>query len=327
MSFFGKIIPLFLCLLIVLTPFSVYALETDLVDDEVNWIDKGETVTYNSDYFQGFSKYIADSEEGCFYFFARFTDYRIDTEINENIALSVMVKNAARSFRFKVDKNGIVDGTNDDIEIHSNFSEASCLRQGGGVFVAFKLKNKTDRALNNSISCEYYCGDNLTYNMLDGVSLDMYVPQTQKSTSDKTSKAATQRATNVNNTKASAAETDNESSTKFSGTGKIINENTNKNEYSSKNSYSKFSGEGTIAEFDNGFTQNYESYNSSEKSDNGENNFSDSVNKTLSTQSKLLIAVFVILFSVGVICIIIGCVNNRNTEKDKAENSERDHNI
>lgn len=319
--FFRKIIPLFLCLLIVLTPFSVYALDTKLVEDEISWIDRGETVTYKSDdYFQGFSKYIADSDEGCFYFFARFTDYRIDTESDENIALSVTVKNDVHSFTFKVDKDGIV-GTSDDVEAYSNFSETSCMRQGGGMFVAFKLKNKADRTRNNLISCEYYCGDHLTYTMLAGVSLDMYVPQTQKTVSDKTTREMPQKNASANNTNP-ASEAEKEHSTKFSGTGKISIGNTDETAADVQNSPSKFSGADTAGEADENFAAQDWNYKSSEQSDMGQNYDRVNMTQAFSLQSKLLIAVFAVLFSVGIICIVIGLVNKKNAEKDKTENTE-----
>lgn len=321
-SFFRKIIPLFLCLLIVAVPFSAYAMDKGLVDSELSWIDRGDTVNYNSEYFQGFSKYIVDRDEGCFYFFARFTDERIDTESDDNISLGVTVKNDVRSFYFEVDKDGIVNGKNNDVEVYCNFSEASCQRQGGGIFVSFRLKNITDRTLNNLISCEYYCGENLTYDMLDGISLDMYVPQTQKSTSDKTAKTTTQKESKANSTKSTSNKAEIESRTKFSGTGKISNENADTNTV--QNHSSKFSGSGAISQSENSNALNIESYESSELVDNNVNNDNSNIRQALSTQSKLLIAVFAVLFIVGVICIVIGSLNRKNTEKDKAESIEAD---
>lgn len=198
--FLGKIILSAVFLSILLTPFSAFALNTDLVEDELYWIDRGTQINYEKDnYFEGFSKYIADEDEGCFYLFTRFTDYRIDKNSNENITLAFTIKNNVNTYSFQVDKDGTVNSTSQNtlnsVEIYYNFDEASCKKQGGGVYVAFKLKNNTDRKLNNSVSCEYSCGLNCTYDLLSNISLDMYVPTTTKSTTQKTAKQTTKKRT------------------------------------------------------------------------------------------------------------------------------------
>lgn len=323
MYFFRKIIPLFVCLAVMLIPFSAAAVNTDLVEDEVYWIDRGETVNYSSSYFQGFSKYIADEDEGCFYFFTRFTDSRIDMDSNDNITLGFTVKNDSNYYSFKVGKDGILDnqGQNlsDAIEVYYNFSEASCQRQGGGIFVAFKLKNKTDRTRKNSISCEYYCGLDISYNLLDDVELDMYVPETQKSTSNKTTKAAAQASTKSNNTKSTTSKEKNtaESSTKFSGSGDKLST-------TASNKSSKFSGSAAAANTEQTSNENSVSLNESVQLHSAENYNSIGEKQSLSVHSKLLIAVFAVLFSLGVICIIIGCAKNKNPETVKEEIVESD---
>ncbi|MDE6469585.1 MAG: hypothetical protein K2L19_01000, partial [Eubacterium sp.] len=315
--------PLIICLSVISIPFSAYAVNMDLVDDEVYWIDKGDTVIYNSSDFQGFSKYIADVDEGCFYFFTRFTDYRIDSNSDENITLGFTMKNDINNYYFKMDKDGIINnqGQNslDMIEVYYNFSEASCQKQGGGIFVAFKLKNKTDRTRCNSISCEYYCGLDISYNLLDDVNLDMYVPETQKSTANKTTKATTQSNTKSNNAKSTTIKEKNttESSTKFSGSGRAVNTTGN-------NNASKYSGTAVPENTENTNTDNSMSMNRSFQENSAEGYNSIGEKQSLSTQSKLLIAVFAVLFSLGVICIIIGSVKNKNAEKIKEESTESD---
>ncbi|MDE6155925.1 MAG: hypothetical protein K2F67_05755 [Eubacterium sp.] len=322
-GFFRKIIPLIICLSVILIPFSAYAVNIDLVDDEVYWIDRGDTVNYNSSDFQGFSKYIADTDEGCFYFFTRFTDYRIDSDSDENITLGFTVKNDINHYSFKVNKDGIINNQGQNslemIEVYYNFSEASCQKQGGGVFVAFKLKNKTDRTLCNSISCEYYCGLDVSYNLLDDVNLDMYVPETQKSTSNKATKATTQSGTKSNNTKSTTIKEKNttESSTKFSGTGDKVNT-------TRSNSSVKFSGSATAANTEQTDTDNLMTMNEHVQMNSAESYHSINEKQSLSTSSKLLIAVFTVLFSFGLICIIIGSVKNKNAEKIKEECVESD---
>lgn len=318
---FRKIIPVFICFSIILFPSCVFALNTDLVEDEIYWIDKGNEIYYSgNDYFEGFSKYIADEDEGCFYFFSRFTDYRIDRNTNENITLAFTIKNDVNTYSFQVDKNGLMNSSSkntlESIDVYYNFDEASCKRQGGGVFVAFKLKNKTDRMLNNSISCEYYCGLNCTYNLLDSVHLDMYVPTTVKTTKAKTTKQTTSKKSQKTETKAKTNTTKaiKETSTKFSGLG-----NTSANKKTSAPA-TKFSGSGNqIAddEVTEEALQSEESNNANvEKRESSSEISAQNSSTELSYQAKLLIIIFTVVFVVGVICIIIGTVNSKKDKKE-----------
>lgn len=331
-GFFRKIIPVFICLSIVAVPFSAYAINQDLVDDEIFWIDKGNEIYYsNDDYFEGFSKYIVDEDEGCFYLFTRFTDYRIDRESNENIAFAFTIHNDSNSYFFRVDKDGLVNSysqnTLDSIDIYYNFSEASCKKQGGGVFVAIELKNKTDRMLNNFISCEYSCGRNVTYNLINDVSLDMYVPTTAKTTVQKTTKQTTQKTvkdTTKSNTsdsgktvteKTAKAKTTKESSTKFEGSGV-------KSSSSSKSNSTKFNSvkgndqtDALRTEEDVAITDS-ENIVEFEQENDAINIVEQSEKSQLSSQAKLMIVIFTVLLVVGIACVIIGTVNGKKNKKE-----------
>lgn len=323
--FLGKIILPAVFLSVLLTPFSAFALNTDLVEDELYWIDKGTQINYAKDnYFEGFSKYIADEGEGCFYLFTRFTDYRIDKNSNENITLAFTIKNDVNTYYFQVDKDGTVNSTSQNtlnsVEIHYNFDEASCKKQGGGVYVAFKLKNNTDRKLNNSVSCEYSCGLDCTYNLLSNISLDMYVPTTSKTTTQKTAKQTTKKNTSAAASKSS--ERDNagsENSTKFSGSGTTASSGR-----SSAGSSAKFSADTNVIQSDsqalNGEETQIAGSRDAQSNDDALEITPQNSETKLSGQAKLLIIIFAVLFVLGVICVMIGTVHS----KKKDENEEKE---
>lgn len=331
-GFSTRIIPFFVCLAIIIScPLSAYALNTDLVADEVYWIDKGNEINYDrDDYFAGFSKYIADENEGCFYLFTRFTDYRIDTGSKENITFAFTIENEMNSYYFQIDKDGIVNSSSqnaiDAVDVYYNFDEASCKRQGGGVYIAFKLRNAADRVLKNYICCEYSCGLNVTYNIFENICLDMYVPTTAKSTSQKAvkqttsknnSSKATNKATNATENKLNASNDAKESSTKFSGSGTVYSSQ------SSSNNTAKFSaaGQSSDTQVNNEVTGTKETDSDTirENNDSALAMSNENVKPSLSQQAKMMIVIFAVLFVVGVVCVIIGLVNHKKGNADDAE--------
>ncbi len=317
---FGKITPFIIFLLIISVPVSAFAVNTDLVEDELYWINKGNIIQYNKDdYFEGFLKYITDEDEGCFYLFIRFTDHRIDVDCKENIALGFTVKNEENTYSFQVDKDGVINSPSknslDAFDVYYNFNEASCKKQGGGVYVALKLKNADDRRLNNSISCEYYCGLSWNYNLFDGINLDMYVPVTAKASTQKTEKkTTTEKETTKKKTtvKSKTEKAVKESSTKFSGTGKSYG--------TSRNETTKYSGSQDYTK-----EKEFESVNAEDAAESNIINESHeeykaestaAVKQGMSQQSKLLLIIFGVLFTVGVICVIIGSANGNKKKKE-----------
>ena len=317
---FGKITPFIIFLLIISVPVSAFAVNTDLVEDELYWIDKGNIIQYNKDdYFEGFLKYITDEDEGCFYLFIRFTDHRIDVNCKENIALGFTVKNEENTYSFQVDKDGVINSPSknslDAFDVYYNFNESSCKKQGGGVYVTLKLKNADDRRLNNSISCEYYCGLSWNYNLFDGINLDMYVPVTTKASTQKaekkttTEKETTKKKTTVKSKTEKAVK---ESSTKFSGTGKSYGTSQNETtKYSGSQDYTKEKEFESVNAEDaaegNIINESHEEYKAESTA---------AVKQGMSQQSKLLLIIFGVLFTVGVICVIIGSANGNKKKKE-----------
>ena len=119
------------------TPAIALAYNPDLLDDEIYWIDKGTTVSYTSNsYFQGFTKYIANKDDKCFYLFSKFTDYRIDTSSNDNITFSFAIENEVHKYSIQIDKNGVLESSGQNVfnafNVYYNFDNANCKKQPVG---------------------------------------------------------------------------------------------------------------------------------------------------------------------------------------------------
>lgn len=320
---FRKITPFIICLSIISVPFSALAVNTDLVEDELYWIDTGNVIQYNDDdYFEGFLKYIADEDEGCFYLFIRFTDYRIDVNSKENIALGFTVKNEENTYSFQVDKDGVINSPSknslDAFDVYYNFDEASCKKQGGGIYVALKLKNAVDRSLNNVINCEYYCGLSWNYNLFEGINLDMYIPTTTRAATQKATKKSTtvkaktnkETAKKENIAKSTIKKAVKESSTKFSGTGKSYSISQNETtKYSGSQDYTEEKKYESVSDDD---TDEISIINEAQEGYEAES--TAAVKQGLSKQAKLLLIIFAVLFTVGIICVVIGSVNGNKKE-------------
>ena len=196
-GFLMKVIPFIICLSIIFTPFSAFAINTDLVyRDEDIWIDRGKVILCNYDYLGGFVRYITDENEGCFYSFLSFTDWGVDTDSLEKISLGFTIENDVNRYYIQIDKDGLTNSPSknslNSIDVYYNFNGTDS-KPDRKICVAFKLKNNVDRKLKNKIICEYSCGNGLNYILFDSIYLDMYVPETTKQTTTK--KATTTKKT------------------------------------------------------------------------------------------------------------------------------------
>lgn len=313
-----KLAPVLLCLLIFSAPIQSYALNSDMVEGERYWIDQKVQVNYQEhDYFNGFTKYIADSDEGCFYFFTSFIDRRINKISDDNITLAFTVTNQKNTYYFQVDKDGILDSTTQNtlksLDIYYNFEEASCKKQGGNIYVAFEFKNSDDKKLDNTIRCEYYCGLNCTYNLLESAEVNMSSEETdekttEKNNDEKVSDITTKKSKSNASDKASAGS--EEESTKFSGSGSVDSDEESNGKFSVDNN-----GDTVDNTQETEFTQDDYDTNYS----NSQANASASNSETgLSVISKILIGVAACLFIFGVICVIAGIVKAKKAPDETA---------
>lgn len=302
-----KLAPVLLCLLIFSTPIQSYALNSDMVEGERYWIDQKVQISYQEhNYFNGFTKYIADSDEGCFYFFTSFIDRRINKMCDDNISLSFTITNQKNTYYFQLDKDGILESTTQNtikaLDIRSNFDEASCQKQGGNIYVAFEFKNSDDKKLSNTISCEYNCGLNCTYSLLDGVKLDMSSGEIAEKTSEKNKNgnAADITTKKSKSNDSESASSGSEGSTKFSGSGSVASNEESNGEFS-------FNNDGNITNNTQETEVTQGDYNTNYS--NSQANASAANSKTgLSVISKILIGAAAVFFTSGVICVVAGIV-------------------
>lgn len=322
--FFTLVISLFVCFCIVFTPAIALAYNPDLLDDEIYWIDKGTTVSYTSNsYFQGFTKYIANKDDKCFYLFSKFTDYRIDTSSNDNITFSFAIENEVHKYSIQVDKNGVLESSGQNVfnafNVYYNFDNANCKKQGGGVFIALEFKDAIDKTLTNKISCEYFCGNSCTYDLFDNAVFDLYVPTTTKPS---TTKSTTAKQTDSNrlqssekcsSTKATVSKSTTEKSTKFSATGSYSINNTTRyitqGQQSADSNYS--------ANMQEVISENTVEAQEEMVEDTSATLDYDEI--ALSPTSKALIVVFGVVLVTGITCMLIGAFSNKKKSIDKEE--------
>lgn len=307
-----RIMAFFIGVFILLTPTTAFSLDDSYIHNEFNeeyyWSSVKANAVGDGNEFSGIIKHIEDVENGCFYLYFSFTDYKLNPNIKDNISIGFTVENANNKYYFSVDKNGFTknsdDSIEDNIEIKYSFDKSSCARYGGEIYLGFELKNRTDQMLTNYISCQYYCGEYSRHSLFNSIKLDMNVLQTSSDTSEEektTKQESVKETTNThssktdinesnssktNNNNVSSEKTDssyignstnsqndnsNETSTKFSGTRTITTPD-NKNETSTANS-EKFSGNNNSYEIES--SENYDD-NATEKFDssslNGESN-------------------------------------------------------
>lgn len=313
-----KLAPVLLCLLIFSAPIQSYALNSDMVEGERYWIDQKVQINYQEhDYFNGFTKYIADNDEGCFYFFTSFFDPRINKFSDDNITLAFTVTNQKNTYYFQVDKDGIFENTSQNtlkaLDIYYNFEEASCKRQGGNIYVAFEFKNSDDKKLDNTIRCEYYCGINCTYNLLEGVEVNMSSEETDEKATEKNND---EKGSNVTTKKSKSNDSDEapdgseEESTKFSGSGSVASNEESNGKFSVENNGDTVDNTQQTELTEDDYDTNYSNSQSNAYTANSETG--------LSVISKILIGVAAGFFISGVICVIAGIVKAKKAPDETA---------
>ncbi len=213
--------------LIFLFPYTCYAVNTDYLSgnsiEEIYWSGCKNVININNNDLIGNIKYIPDSENSCFYIRISFHSTADDYDA-EKVRISFTVSNSVNSYRFSVKNTGdngeLITENGDNFKICYSFDLYPSKRRGGYIYIGFDFKNKTDKSLNNTISCEYACGDKCVYNLFDNVSVDMYKPASQKSSTTKSSKTNTtksNKATSQKSNSSSKTTVKKSSQTKYAG--------------------------------------------------------------------------------------------------------------
>lgn len=305
-----------LMILLVFMPlFPAYALDSNYVISEYNgWTDIDERIDYEkrSVGFDGFSKRIVDSENGCFYMYFSFYDTALDGYDDDNIVISFDVWNDINSYHFFVNRNGFVNTGDDEqnnIRIAYNFDNCSGSRCGGEVLIAFELINNADRERYNHIRCEYARGSVRTAVLFSDSGLDMRTETTSAAISSELS-GADKSTTSVKSSPHTSTDVQNsseakEKSTKYTPTGTL-------NKSGNKEQNSKFSA-GEVHSSDIADTDN----------NNDEKTISNAAESSVGTYrmsktSVIILSLAGVMIIIGIGFIIAGAaIKNKRSETDE----------
>lgn len=306
-------------------PFSVFALDDSCVSQRgyFNKCDEKNIIQIDNDGLDASVKYIADSDEGCFYFNMKFVDDVMSD--GDEIHFKFTISNALDSVSFDVDKGGIASYTSQNTRSKVNVIAKFMIvdvERGGDAIIGFELKDKEYRRQCNSISCIYYCGDKRSVTVLSAVELDMFVDEpttaarstNAKTTIPKTSKASKTKASQKGTTAQKQDETKfipsritgTQSTSKFAG-------NTTNQQSSSQTA-------------DNVQTQSDEEYWEQELAGIETNeSYAAVTNSQLmktSSLAKCILIFGIIAILAGVTVLIIGLVKKSTNQPDNSSESD-----
>lgn len=248
-------------------PCNIYAFDDKYtnVDDLVNWSGIKSGYNINDDNVTLQAKWIADTNDACFYMFIYYSEKSNSsekTDEDDKVTLKFNVKNEKSNYEFTVDDNNSTNSQiKNKIDIYKDFSKVNATSDYNELLVAFQFKNANDKSLTNYISCDFSFNNDDTYNLFNEYEMDMYVPQqtttkqtttkittqkttTQKSTKQTTTKLTTQKTTKVTTAKESkiveSSPTAKEKSTKFVPSNPVTR-TTKNSKYKKSSSATKFS--------------------------------------------------------------------------------------
>ena len=188
MKYFIRFISLFtLIFTTIFTPVSAYALDDSCITKR-GYFNDCDNITINKDGLNATAKYIADSDEGCFYFYMKFIDSVMSK--GDKIHFKFTISNELEAISFDIDENGFASYTSQNtlskINAVSKFKIVTTDNVGSAV-IGFEIKDKSYRKLLNNISCVYYCGNKRFVKILNNIELDMHkeTPTTIKSTTSR----------------------------------------------------------------------------------------------------------------------------------------------
>lgn len=293
----------FAFILLFTAPFNALALDEYYINgsykEEQYWYScPANHISADDGSFECNFKSVLDAENGCFYLCINFKDINIPADCDDNITLGVSVKNSRNSYYFSIDENGFTQdssGIKDNFNICYSFDEASCRRQGGKIYFALELKNKIDRLELNKISCEYYCGDYVTREIVKDVVLDMRPSETTKAATSKkqtTKKTTSKKSTTKKATKAGTAK-HTQSSTKYVPTGTVSGIVTKQNDNINTTDVTNVTEEANVFDYKSERTK----------------------------PAKALIAASALIIAAGVVCALVGN-HLMKREENKSDNNQ-----
>ena len=296
-------------------------------------------VIYNDD-FVSTVNYIVDSNNGCFYFKTKFTDYIMSS--SDKIYFKFTISNALETIKFDVDENGIASSTSlntqSKVKVISDF-DIRANNYGGTVIIGFEIMEKSYRTLFNTIDCDYYCGDMRFFNVFSNVAIDMYVQQTEKQKTT-TTKTSTTKSNNKNTTtskkETTTKNTDISSSTKFTPSKATGEQSTAR---TTTTATTKFSPNGFTTQSetqvqsqtaeDTDLVQSDEEY-WSEVLEGAQTEASSATqintqNLSTSNLSKYIFSLGIIVIIAGVSILIVGLIKREKNSKNENNTTEIDN--
>lgn len=328
-----RFIPCTLAVVILLTPVTSYSLDNDYIHDDFKveryWSKVKSTTVGDGNEFSGIIKCIEDEENGCFYLYFRFFDYKLRPNSGDNITLNFTVTNQNKEYYFCIDKFGFTNKSDKNIddyfEISYMFDEASSEQYSGNVFIGFEFKNKSDKSLTNYISCQYSCGNYTRHTLFTDKKLDMSSQEVEKETTKNSNSQKTTAKSSENNS--NNKESKINGTTKFSGSGTINSSNDTNND--SNNSSGKFSGGNGTNNInqnnDTGYTDNFNPDTQNNSNGTFGNQAVISYSNERTTPVKIMIIASAFIISCGAICVIAGVfsqLKSKNNEIPEEKETE-----
>lgn len=305
----------FLIFILTLTlsfPNICYAVDTNYLSgeniEERYWSDCKNVINIGKSNLIGNIKYIPDADNHCFYMRIQFHSTASDYDA-EKVQINLHISNSENAYNLSFSNSGkneeLIAPSNDNFKIYYSFDLYPTKRRGGYVYIGFDFKNKTDKSLNNFISCEYSCGAENTYLLFENVNIDMFEPTTQKSSSTKKTTAKSAKTTAKQNNKT---------------TSKTTGAKQNSTKYIPSNQYS--SNQNDNDDIDE--SEEVENNSVEENKDEVVAETSIASQPHLSDTAKNLMISAGIITALGIIAIIIGLsFKPKKTDSDFDENTDK----
>jgi len=313
------------------TNLTAYAFNSDYIGNPVKWNDVQNIAQTD---MNAACKYIIDNDEGCFYLYLFYN--KRDFPDTDKIEISFRLVNDKNIYNFSVGKYGFTDASGknarENIYVQQQFNS-------GKIFVGFQLENPDDRKLDTKISCEFASGDEITKSLINGESIEMFVPVTEKSTSSKynttktgttkaqiASKSESHKATRTAKSEATKDTTKTINTTKFKATGIVTSVSSSK-ENNAKTQQTKFHAQNasdqsysieTTAEEEE--TTEFDFFSVLKNRENkSENSKSEDKKYERSKQAKVAIIVSFVILVAGISLVIISALKKKNTKQNSDE--------
>ena len=227
---------------------NAFAFDNKYITSWSNWYKDGDLINVKNDALSGQLRYVLDENDACAYFYFMYSNCDGDYK-DKDVSLDFDISNSSNKYSFSVSKSG-VKNADDDIYVAYDFENVNSEFGNGRLLVGFEMKNKTDRALLNKITCTFNAGSKISCIILDDCNFDMYVEPKTVSQKCTTTKPRTERSSA--NTTAKGASKTTKSSTVMHTSTKFVPKytmNHNKSDSQNKNNNStKFSGTATTGD-------------------------------------------------------------------------------